>query len=133
MPALIDTGVVIALEHLDLGEHGSDDVAVSAVTVGELAFGLDVDDATQRAARTVRFRAVLDGFEIIPFGVEEAKLFGALASLVRSAGRNPRPRRMDLQIAATAAAARVPLLTTNPADFTGLERLVEVIAVEPAR
>jgi len=91
-----------------------------------------VDD--QRSARTARFRAVLEGFEIIPFGVEEAKLYGALASLVRSAGRNPRPRRLDLQIAATAAAARVPLLTTNPADFTGLERLVTVLpAAHPVR
>jgi len=36
---------------------------------------------------------------------------------------------MDLQIAATAAAARVPLLTTNPADFAGLERLVTVTPV----
>jgi predicted nucleic acid-binding protein len=59
---------------------------------------------------------------------------GAAASLVRSAGRNPRPRRPDLQIAATAAAARVPLLTTNPADFTGLERLVTVLpAAHPVR
>lgn len=130
MSILFDTGVVIDLEHLDLDRHGADQALVSAVTVGELAFGLDVPDEAQRTARTARFRSVLDGFEIVPFGVEEAKLFGALASLVRSGGRNPRPRRLGLQIAATAAAARVPLLTTNPADFSGLDRLVTVVPVE---
>lgn len=129
MSVLLDTGVVIDLEHLELGRQGSDEALVSAVTVGELAFGLDVRDESRRSARTARFRAVLDTFEIIPFGVEEAKLYGALASLVRSVGRDPRPRRTDLQIAATAAAARVPLLTTNPADFAGLERLVTVTPV----
>jgi predicted nucleic acid-binding protein len=128
---VIDTGVVIDLEHLDLGDHASDEALVSAVTVGELAFGLDVRDEAQRSAWTARFRAVLDDFEIIPFGIEEAKLYGALASLVRSIGRDPRPRRMDLQIAATAAAARVPLLATNPADFTGLERLLTVVPAGP--
>lgn len=49
--------------------------------------------------------------------------------VVRAAGRNPRPRRPDLQIAATAAAARLPLVTANAEDFVGVERLVEIVAV----
>ena len=61
--------------------------------------------------------------------MEEAKLYGALLALVRGPCRNPRPRRLDLQIAATAAAARLPLLTCSPADFAGLDRLVEVVAL----
>jgi predicted nucleic acid-binding protein len=36
---------------------------------------------------------------------------------------------MDLQIAATAAANGMPVLTQNFKDFIGLERAVEVIAV----
>jgi predicted nucleic acid-binding protein len=125
----MDTGVVIDLEHLDLGPHRDAEVAVSAVTIGELAFGLDAPDPVERGVRTARLRALLDGFEILPFGAGEAKMYGALASMVRSAGRNPRPRRLDLQIAATAAAARMPLLTTNPADFAHLDRLLDVVAV----
>ena len=35
---------------------------------------------------------------------------------------------MDLQIAATAGAHAIPLITGNPTDFAGLERLVEVVA-----
>lgn len=42
-------------------------------------------------------------------------------------GRNPRPRRLDLRIAATAAAAHLPLLTWNPKDFLGVERLVKAV------
>jgi predicted nucleic acid-binding protein len=38
---------------------------------------------------------------------------------------------MDLQIAATAAANGMPVLTSNVKDFTGLNRVVKVIAVHP--
>lgn len=131
-PFLLDTSVVIDLETADLGEWQVNLTVVSAITVGELAFGLDVPESEIVIARAERFRAVLESFEVLPFGVEEAKLYGVLATLVRATGRNPRPRRLDLQIAATAAAARLPLLTCNPADFVGTERLVDVVAVHRA-
>lgn len=121
-----DTSVVIDVENVDLGVHVDAVVLVSAVTVGELAYGVDRGDSGQRAAR---LRRVVEDYEVLPFGVEEAKLYGVLATLVRAAGRNPRPRRLDLQIAATAAAARVPMLTRNPDDFAGVERLVDVVAL----
>ena len=38
-------------------------------------------------------------------------------------------RAVDLMIAATAIAAELPLYTTNPDDFTGLDHLVTVIQV----
>lgn len=129
---MLDTSVVIDLEIADLGERQVDLAVVSAITVGELAFGLDVPEPEIAIARAERFRAVLESIEVLPFGVEEAKLYGVLATLVRAAGRNPRPRRLDLQIAATAAAARLPLLTCNPADFVGIERLVDVVTVRRA-
>ncbi len=94
--------------------------------------GTGLGERPERAGAARRSRAVLASFEILPFGVEEAKLYGVLATLVRAAGRNPRPRRLDLQIAATAAAARLPLLTCNPADFVGTERLVDVVEVRRA-
>lgn len=122
-----DTSVVIDVEDVDLGVHIDSVVLVSAVTVGELAYG--VDRGADRGERAARLRRVVHDYEILPFGVEEAKLYGVLATLVRAAGRNPRPRRLDLQIAATAAAARVPLLTCNPDDFAGIERLVDVVAI----
>jgi predicted nucleic acid-binding protein len=52
-----------------------------------------------------------------------------LVALTVKANRNPRPRRVDLMIAATAAAQGLPLFTRNARDFKGLERGVEIIAV----
>ncbi|MGE3284864.1 MAG: PIN domain-containing protein [Pseudonocardia sp.] len=130
--AVLDTGALVDLERLDLGEHGDGFLLLAAVTIGELAFGLDRCDAAEQQARLARMRYALREYEILPFGMEEAKLYGALAALVRLRGRDPRPRRLDLQIAATAAAARLPLLTANPADFAGIEGLVDVVAVHRA-
>ncbi|GLZ46991.1 hypothetical protein Acsp06_31760 [Actinomycetospora sp. NBRC 106375] len=125
---LLDTSVLIALEHLDLSSASDAQPVVSAVTVAELAFGLDVDDLLERQARTDRFYAVVREMTVVPFDLAAARVYGTLAALVRRSGRNPRPRRMDLQIAATAGARGIPLITRNPADFVGLEQLVHVIA-----
>ncbi|MFC4080832.1 PIN domain-containing protein, partial [Amycolatopsis samaneae] len=86
---LLDTCVVIDLERLDLGELAAAVPAVSAVTVAELGYGLDVDDVVARAARTERYYAVLDRFEVLPFDTAAAKQYGTLAALVRRAGRDP--------------------------------------------
>ena len=126
---LLDTCVLIQLEKLDLGDFVQSEPLVSAISIAELAFGLDTADPVQRHARTERFYAIVNRFEIVSFGVAAAKAYGTLATLVRQHGRNPRPRRLDLQIAATAAASSVPMLTTNPADFEGLDQVVKVIAV----
>lgn len=127
MTVLLDTSVVIALDRLAETAYEDESLAVSAVTVAELAYGVDVGMLSERDARASRLRELVQNVEVIAFGVEEAKLYGVLATLVRAAGRNPRPRRMDLQIAATAAAARLPLLTLNAADFRATERLVDVV------
>lgn len=126
---LLDTSVIIDIETVDRAEYSEAAAVVSAVTVGELAYGLGSQD---RAAREARLRGVLTFYEVLSFGVEEAKLYGVLAELVRAAGRNPRPRRLDLQIAATAAAARLPLLTMNPDDFVGVAPLVDVVPIRRA-
>lgn len=125
---LLDTSAVIDLERLDLADLANAVPTVSAVTVAELAFGLDVDDLLERQARTDRFYAVLADMPVLPFDLAAARLYGTLAATVRRAGRNPRPRRLDLQIAATAGAHSLPLLTRNPDDFAGLADLVTVIA-----
>jgi predicted nucleic acid-binding protein len=126
--ALVDTCVLIDLERTELGVYEDAVLVASAISVGELAFG--VDTGSDPEVRQVRLRKVMASMEIIPFGVEEAKLYGVLATLVRAIGRNPRPRRLDLQIAATAAATRVPLLTHNADDFRGIDRLVDVVPVK---
>lgn len=124
---VLDTSVLIDLDVVDMGDYAEAETVVSAISVGELAFGVDLGPAPE--ARAVKLRSVIERYEILRFGVEEAKLYGAMATLVRASGRNPRPRRLDLQVAATAAAARFPLLTCNPQDFTGVERLVDVVGL----
>jgi predicted nucleic acid-binding protein len=123
---MLDTSVVIDVEMVDRGEYADSEVVISAITVGELAYGLH---APNQDARQERLNRVLADYEVLSFGVEEAKLYGVLAALVRAAGRDPRPRRLDLQIAATAAAARLPLLTLNPRDFLGTAPLVDVVPI----
>jgi predicted nucleic acid-binding protein len=126
--ALLDTCLLIDLERTELGVYEDAVLVASAISVGELACGVDM--GSDPDVRQIRLRKVLASMEIIPFGVEEAKLYGVLATLVRAVGRNPRPRRLDLQIAATAAATRVPLLTHNADDFRGIDRLVDVVPVK---
>jgi len=125
--ALLDTSVVIDFPAAQVAQV-ADEVAVSAVTIGELQYGVAVapDPLTQMARRR-RVQAIVDRFEVLPFDVGVAEYYGALAGLVRQYGRNPRPRRMDLQIAATAARHGLPLLTRNGSDFTGLESALAVV------
>ena len=126
---VLDTSVYIDLEFVDLGRYSAATALLTAITIGELAYGLGLGDTAQQAARAKVFREALEDYVILPFDVEQAKFCGALATLIRASGRDPRPRRLDLQIAATAGTARLPVLTRNPADFAGLERLVEVVPV----
>jgi len=47
--------------------------------------------------------------------------YGIIAAEVIAMGRRPRGRVADLMIASIAAANKLPLFTTNPAAFRGLE------------
>ena len=60
---------------------------------------------------------------------DAARAYGRVTAAVIAAGRKPRRRAADLMIAATAIVAGLPLYTTNPDDFTGLDHLVTVIPV----
>ncbi|HEX4103540.1 MAG TPA: PIN domain-containing protein [Pseudonocardiaceae bacterium] len=121
--------MIIDLADVELGVYESAEPAVSAVSVAELAFGLDIDDPIERRARAERYRAVREQFVVVPFDVLAAEIYGTMAAVIRRAGRNPRPRRMDLQLAATAAAHSIPLITRELDGFAGLERLLEVVVV----
>jgi len=68
-------------------------------------------------------------FDPIPFDVEAARLYGRICTAVVSAGRKPPRRVADLMIAAIAAAEELPLLTTDPDDFKGLDTLITILPV----
>jgi predicted nucleic acid-binding protein len=126
---LLDTSVVIDLERLQ-PEQLPVQVAVSAITMAELAAGPSATgDVDERARRQDRLQRAEAAFDAIPFGTEAARSFGRVYAAVVQAGRKPRGRLADLLIAAVALAEGMPLVTRNPADFIGLEGLIDVVEV----
>ncbi|MGR0221322.1 PIN domain-containing protein [Agromyces sp. ZXT2-6] len=129
---LLDTSVVILRRWI-----GADDlpneVAISAVTLAELSAGVHLvsgaDAAPERARRTDVLQRVEHEFDPIPFDADAARAFGRISAAVQAIGRTPRRRIADLMIAAVASAQSLPLYTTNPDDFIGLDELVDVVAV----
>ena len=84
-------------------------------------------EAAERARRLDVLQCAEHEFDPLPFDVDAARAYGRVTAAVTAAGRKPRRRAVDLMIAATAIAAELPLYTTNPGDFAGLEYLVTVI------
>jgi predicted nucleic acid-binding protein len=127
---VIDTSVVIDLERLDPSELPVE-VAVSALTMAELAAGPHAtDDRRERARRQDRLQRTEAAFDPLPFDAEAARAYGRIYAAVMATGRKARgPRAVDLLIAATAQASSLPLYTRNPDDFRGLEDLVEIVSV----
>ncbi|MDR7301653.1 type II toxin-antitoxin system VapC family toxin [Haloactinomyces albus] len=126
--SLLDTSVVIDFPAEAVNEHAATH-SISSVTLAELAYGMHAPDIVETSRRQERFVRVRSTFDILPFDEHCAHLYGALSSLVRKIGRAPKPRRMDLLIAAVAGTNQLPLLTRNPKDFVGLETAVKVIGV----
>lgn len=121
MRAVLDTSVLI-------GEDAPSDVeaAISVASVTELHFGVLVaDDDDERARRTDRLARVEATFDPLPVTVEVARTWGRLAAALVRRGGNPRRRRIDLAIGATAIVEGVPLLTYNVADFEIIGDLLE--------
>jgi predicted nucleic acid-binding protein len=126
---LLDTSVVIDLDKLS--EDGLPvNAAIATVTLAELGAGLHTTrDPIERAARLTRLQFVEATVEPLPFDTSAARHYSHLVALVIAAGQNPRPRRMDLMIAATARAHDLPLYTRNAADFRSLRKAMTVLAV----
>jgi predicted nucleic acid-binding protein len=124
-----DTNILIFLEHLATEQLPSE-LAISAVSLAELSAGVhSAADAVERARRVLRVQRVEATFNPLPFDTEAARQYGIIAAEVISVGRKPRGRVADLMIASVAAANGLPLVTTNPADFHGLESVVTVVPV----
>ena len=127
---LLDTSVIIDLDVIDPGRLPLE-CAVSAMTMAELAAGPHATtDSAERARRQERLQRAEATFEPLPVDGDVARAYGRVYAAVAAAGRKARGRRtIDLFIAATAVAAKVPLFTRNPADFAGLDALLDIVAV----
>jgi predicted nucleic acid-binding protein len=140
---LLDTNILILRRWIDPDEL-PDEMAISAVTLAELSAGPHqvrsngeqdlYDEHEERARRMEILQRAESEFAPVPFDAEAARVYGRVAAAVVAAGRKPRSRIADMMIAATAIAEDLPLFTTNPDDYAGLDRLIRVIPVtRPSR
>jgi hypothetical protein len=126
---LLDTSAIIELDRLDATAL-PDELAISAVTLAELAAGPHASaDPQERARRQERLQLTEATFDPLPFDAAAARAYARIYTAVSIAGRKARGRRaVDMLVAATALSMQLPLYTRNVADFAGLSGLVEVIA-----
>jgi predicted nucleic acid-binding protein len=127
---LLDTNVIVHLPRIEAGQlpHES---AICAITLAELTAGpLATDDPRERAARTGRLQRVEAAYHPLPFDAAAARNYGPVYAAVTAAGRTPRRRFADLLIACVAMANGLPLFTTNPTDYSGLDHLLAIHSVD---
>jgi toxin FitB len=124
---LLDTCTLIDID--DLAEEQLPVVShVCAISMTELMLGVHVAKSpSDRSARITKLLTVGANFDPLPFEEQATNAFNALVGLTVEIGRNPKPRKNDLMIAATAVANGLPLYTANVDDFRGLGSMLEVI------
>jgi predicted nucleic acid-binding protein len=135
---LLDTEIVILRAWIN-PETLPEETAITAITLAELSAGPHevrdevaqsaYDARAERARRMDVLQRAEHEFDPIPFDADAARVYGRICAAVLAAGRKPRRRALDLMIAAIAIAEDLPLYTTNPDDFAGLEQLLTVVPV----
>lgn len=119
---LLDTSLVIALEELQ-PDQLPEELAISAITLAELAAGPHAtDDEDERARRQDRLQRVESVLDPLPFDAAAARAYARVFAATRAADRKPcGARAVDLMIAAVALSNGLALFTRNPSDFAHLE------------
>jgi predicted nucleic acid-binding protein len=103
---------------------------LTAITLAELHQGIAMAKSPAiRASRMEKLGAAVADFDPLPFDGEAAARYGTLVSLTLASRRDPRPRKLDLMIAAIASVQGLPLFTRNADDFKGLDSAVTVVAI----
>jgi len=135
---MLDTNILIMRRFVNPDEL-PDEMAISAITLAELSAGphqvrpdreqAEYDEHAERGRRLDVLQRVEHEFDPVAFDSEAARAYGQVTAAVIGAGRSPRLRTADLMIASTAIAAGLPLYTTNPDDFAGLDELLMVVPV----
>jgi predicted nucleic acid-binding protein len=135
---LLDTNIMILRRWIDPAELPSE-MAISAITLAELSAGphevrrndeqADYGEHAERGRRLHLLQCAENEFDPIPFDAEAARIYGRISAAAVGVGRKPSRRVADLMIAAIAIAEELPLFTTDPDDFKGLEDLLTVVPV----
>ena len=129
MAMIFDTSIWVGLASGQISSESvlkaaaAEQVYISAISLGELSFGVEscLDPATRmlrtRYLRSLQQRPVLDVTSLT------ASTFGILAAFMKQSGRSPRIRVNDLWIAAQAIENDYALLTAKLKDFESLPGL----------
>jgi predicted nucleic acid-binding protein len=133
---LLDTNIMLLRRRIEPEELPAE-MAISAITLAELSAGPhqvrgdqdQYEEHAERARRMDVLQRAENEFDPIPFDAEAARIYGRICAAVVATGRIPRRRTADLMIASIAVAEQLPLFTTNPDDFRGLEGLLTVVPV----
>jgi predicted nucleic acid-binding protein len=127
MRALLDTSFFVATESgRPLGEmEGVTETEVSVVTLAELTLGVLMANDDDRPARVATLSAVESTWDPLPVDAEVARQFARIAAALRADRR--RIPILDVLVAATAIAERIPVVTQDH-DYDAIPG-VEVIRV----
>jgi len=129
---LLDTNVVSdfvrghAVVQAKLRATPPGELAVSAVSVMEIHYGLALEPSRARRLRPV-IDALLGAVTLLPFAAEDAQAAGAVRAALRRRGRPIGP--YDVLLAGTALARGLTLVTANASEF----RRVSGLGVEDWR
>jgi predicted nucleic acid-binding protein len=127
---LVDTSVVVDWDGPAVVAALPDAVAISTITLAELAAGPHLArDPLEKARRQARLQQVEALFDPLDFDLAAARSFGQVVAAAAAAGRSHRSRLADLLIASVAHANKLPLYTRNRPDFVGLSALITVEAI----
>lgn len=133
-PGLLDTSAVILLRRLRDPGALPEIPLISTITLAELSVGpLVATDDVERAARLAHLQQAEADFVPLPFDADAARAFGQIAASLRRSGRKASARTYDAMIAAIAVSNELPLYTSNPDDFAGIDGLTVVPIAHPDR
>lgn len=128
MGLVIDTSVIIAAERgkIDFVKWSNyENAYISAIIVAELLIGVSRANTEERRIKRSAFvEHIICSFAILPFGTEEARVYGQILYNLLVAGVTIGTH--DMLIAATAIANGYPVLTMNERDFERIKG-VEVL------
>jgi predicted nucleic acid-binding protein len=129
MAGLIDTSVLISIERaMGLPEDFVPEIAdqaaaVAAITISELLVGVYQANTAERRTRRESFiEYVLEGVPVLTFDVRVARTHARLSDQMRRAGITTGAH--DLQIAATAVAHNLEIVTENVREFERVPGLI---------
>jgi len=91
-----------------------DEIAVSTITLGELEYGAAKSRWGEKTRRNIYL--FLSSFEILPFSLEDASVYGRLRAQLEALGTPVGP--YDVMIAAQGIARGLTVVTHNTREFS---------------